>query len=84
MHGSFVLLVGIVRVMERESKCEVLARQLDAGSVRYSMATVLKVDSDLPDGSYKVVFDGHFVEARKMRHLWITDGPVTRVGTMNP
>jgi hypothetical protein len=75
-----VLLNGVVHGMEREAQCEILARRLLAGSaVRYSQVSILKADPDLPDGNYGIVFDGHFIAAKKARNLWITDGAVTRV-----
>jgi len=78
--GSVVLLRGFVHGMECEAECELLARRLPSNAaVRYSQISILKTDPALPDGNYGVVFDGHFVAAKKTRHLWVTDGEVTRV-----
>ena len=59
--------------MQREVKCEVLARKkpsnFDPG---YSEGFVLHAPADLPDGNYTVKFDGHIMNTTKERRMWHT------------
>jgi hypothetical protein len=51
--GTVVLIRGVLRGMEHETGCDVLARKhsVDSGS-RYSEGFVLNAPVDLPDGEY--------------------------------
>ncbi len=65
--------------MEREAKCEVLARKTsNQEGLRYSDGFVLNAPSGLPDGEYVVIFDRHALRATKERGIWLTSSGVTR------
>ena len=77
--SSVVLVPGVLRGMEREAKCEVLARKTsnDEGLL-YSEGFVLNAPSGLPDGEYVAIFDRHAFRATRERGIWFTSSGVTR------
>jgi hypothetical protein len=77
--SSVVLLPGVLRGMDREEKCEVLARKTSsqAGAV-YCEGFVLNAPAGLPDGEYIVTFDRHTLRATKQRGMWLASTDVTR------
>ena len=77
--SSVVLLSGVLRGMEREERCEVLARKsTKAAALAYSEGFVLNAPADLADGEYEVSFEGHSMRATKERGIWFTSTNVTR------
>jgi hypothetical protein len=77
--GAAVLESGALRGMEREAKCDVVARKQspDLGS-GYAWASIVNAPSDLPDGAYLTMFDGHTVQVAKARGLWACSGAIER------
>ena len=43
----------------------------DSGGVLFSRCCVLDAPSDIPDGCYTVIFDGHSVNAVRQGGLWL-------------
>jgi hypothetical protein len=73
---SVVLIRGLLKGMQREAPCEMLAileTQRDTGQAVYSRCSVIDAPMDLPDGDYTVAFDGYIVAARKEAGLWIPE-----------
>ncbi len=59
MNGTVVVVGGVLHGMQREVKCEVLARKKPLNfDPDYSEGFVLHAPADLPDGNYSVKFDG--------------------------
>lgn len=81
--GKVVLIRGVLRGTESETRCEVLARQHSVESgfrgSRYSEAFVLNAPLDLPDGTYMVTFDGHSFDAVRHHGIWLTSTDIVRV-----
>src|SRR5580704_14915620 len=74
---SVVLIHGLLRGMESEAACEMLAMkeaESGKGPVLYSRCSVIDAPMDLPDGDYTVSFNGCVVSARKEGGLWMPDG----------
>jgi hypothetical protein len=74
---SVVLIHGVLRGMGQESNCEMLAlKETDSLTRRttYSRCSVIKADSDLPDGEYIVAFQSNTVSVRREGSLWLADG----------
>lgn len=79
MSGSIVVRHGVLRGMEHEATCMVLAREESPSfGSDYSDAFVMNAPSDLPDGTYVVTFDRHELNASKSVGLWLSRKPVTR------
>jgi hypothetical protein len=79
MPGSIVLRHGVLRGMEQEADCMVLARkELSSYGSDYSDAFVMSASTDLPDGTYVVEFDNHTLEANKRLGLWLSTKPIAR------
>jgi hypothetical protein len=84
--GSIVLLPGHLQGMGREAACEVLARKAaDFSSAKsafpepdYKDCSVIGAPADLPDGEYRVTFEGHFFLANRQRGLWLSQGSASR------
>jgi hypothetical protein len=78
---SVVLIHGLLRGMEREATCEMLAMkeaESGRGPVLYSRCSVIDAPMDLPDGDYTVSFNGCVVSARKEGGLWMPDEVAVR------
>ncbi len=74
---SVILIRGLLRGMNREAPCEMLAiqeTQTGAANAVYSRCSVIDAPMDLPDGDYTVAFRGHAVPARKEGGLWVPGG----------
>ena len=74
---SVVMIRGMLRGMEREAPCEMLAMkeaESGKGPVIFSRCSVIDAPIDIPDGDYVVSFNGCVVSARKEAGLWIPDG----------
>lgn len=74
---SVVLIHGVLRGMERQSECEMLAlKETDSVTRRttYSCCSVIQAASELPDGEYTVAFQGNTVMARREGGLWLANG----------
>jgi hypothetical protein len=74
---SVVMIHGLLRGMEREAPCEMLAMkeaESERGPVIFSRCSVIDAPMDLPDGDYTVAFNGCVVSARKEAGLWMPDG----------
>ena len=81
--GKMVLIRGVLRGMERETRCEVLVREHSVKSgfrgPRYSEGFVLNAAEDLLDGEYTVAFDGHSLNAIRHHGIWLTSTAIVRV-----
>lgn len=70
-----------------EVGCEMLAMKewlRESGQIRYSRCCVLDAPSNVPDGRYTVLFDGHCVSAVKQGGLWLPEDRVKRLPTGEP
>jgi hypothetical protein len=85
--GSIVLLRALLTGMGRHAECDILVRKLSrnesnvtsaAGSPAYSECSVISAPADLPDGEYRVQFEGHFVVATREHGVWHFPQPVSR------
>lgn len=77
--GAIVLLHASINGMGLEADCDVLVRKADAsGHSVYSECSVINAPADLPDGSYSVIFDGHFAKAKREHGVWLLREPVSR------
>jgi hypothetical protein len=85
--GSVVLLRASLRGMNRQAECDVLARKLSqnplnatshVGTPAYSECSIISAPADLPDGDYRLIFEGHVVTTRKEHGVWIMLEPVWR------
>ena len=85
-YGSIVLLRGILQGMGHHVECDILARKLakrpnavsPVGSPAYSDCSVLTAPSDLPDGEYRVAFDGHILVVNREYGVWLAKGTPSR------
>ena len=71
---SVVLMRGRIEGMDREDRCDVLAVKeyiAQSGPPLYSQCCVLEAPWDLPDGTYRVTFDGQTVMATRQDGLWL-------------
>lgn len=79
---SVVMIHGWLQGMEREAPCEMLAMkeaESEKGPVTFSRCSVIDAPMDLPDGDYKVSFNGCVVSARKDGGLWMPDAGFVQV-----
>ncbi len=81
--GKVVLIRGELCGMERQTRCQVLARKhsIESGlrGPGYSEGFVLNAPEDLPDGVYTVTFDGHSLGAVRHHGIWLTTTDIVRV-----
>lgn len=73
---SVVLIRGLLKGMEREALCEMLAMRESASETSpavYSQCCVIAALPDVPDGLYTVSFSGFVVSARKEGGLWLPE-----------
>lgn len=73
---TVVLIRGLLKGAQNEVRCELLAMKewrRNSTQVRYSRCCVLDAPSELPDGEYTVLFDGHSVSAVKQGGLWLPE-----------
>jgi hypothetical protein len=71
---SVVLIHGLLTGMGQHEPCEMLAIK-ESGSAAteevFSRCSVIDAPQELPDGDYRVSFNGHSVSARKEGGLWV-------------
>ena len=80
MEGPAVLILGALHGMEREAKCEILARKQPPNlGPGYIWASIVDAPADLPDGEYQVMFDRHTLQATKEYDHWLSSGPIASV-----
>jgi hypothetical protein len=80
MGGPALLILGALHGMEREAKCEILARKQPPNlGPGYIWASIVDAPADLPDGEYQVRFDQHMLRATKERDQWLSSGPIACV-----
>jgi hypothetical protein len=84
MAASIIVLPGIVRRKQHETKCEVLARRsLSAEGLSYTDGFVLNAPAGLADSEYIVIFDHHTMRTTNARGLASLYGDCAAPGSMN-
>lgn len=71
---SVVLIHGLLTGMGHDEPCEMLAiKESGSGASQevFSRCSVIDASQALPDGDYRVSFDGFSVSARKEGGLWV-------------
>jgi hypothetical protein len=79
---SLACIHGLLKGMGREVPCVMLAineESSEAGPPVFTRCSVVDAAEDLPDGAYRVEFDGYSVSAKKEGGLWVPEDAV--VGT---
>lgn len=68
-----VLVSGTLEGMGRQAICKILAeRDLGVPSGSYSQFMVVETLEDIPDGIYRVHFEGYSCSTRKLDGLWLS------------
>ena len=85
---SIVLLRATLKGQGREAECNILVRVsirneanevFARSSVRYSECSVISAPADLPDGEYRVTFEGHVAHVKREHGVWLLREPVSRL-----
>jgi hypothetical protein len=75
---TVVLIYGVLRGMGHETGCQMVAirdTQPEPRASVYTRCSVLDAPSELPDGGYRVYFEGRSVAVRKQGGLWLAEEP---------
>lgn len=86
---SIALLRATLKGMGQETECDILVREQIRNQsseslsttefVQYSECSVISAPADLPDGDYRVMFDGHFAKVKRELGVWLLREPVSRM-----
>lgn len=85
--GPIILLRASLNGMGQQAECDILVRKSIrsqpnavslAGLPRYSECSVISSPPNLPDGEYRVAFEGHVAKVNREQGVWLMREPVFR------
>jgi len=69
-----VVLLGYLMGMDRQVECKVSAFEVslpDGDSDDYALVMISDAPKDLPDGRYRLIFDGRVIPVQRHNGAWL-------------